>query len=86
MNSGSAGALDGVSMVAGHEYAETVTDPFLNAWKDQQGAENADKCAWISSGQGAAKNLVLGGTSYAVQGLWSNAWNSGAGGCVTSYS
>ena len=79
------GTLDGVSIVEGHEYAETVTDPLLNAWKDQQGAENGDKCAWINSGQGAATNLLLGGNRFAVQSLWSNAFNGGAGGCVTTY-
>jgi serine protease len=82
---GASGALDGVSIVEGHEYAETVTDPFLNAWKDQQGAENADKCAWVNSGQGAASNLTLGGKPYAVQSLWSNTFNGGAGGCVMTY-
>jgi serine protease len=82
VNAGGNGAFDGVSIVAGHEYAETVTDPFINAWKDQQGAENGDKCAWISpGGQGGATDLTLGGTAYAVQSLWSNA----AGGCVSSY-
>jgi hypothetical protein len=85
VNSGTAGALDGVSIVEGHEYAETVTDPFINAWKDQQGAENGDKCAWISAGQpGASANVPLGGTQYAVQSLWSNIANGGAGGCVIS--
>jgi hypothetical protein len=82
---GSAGVLDGVSIVEGHEYAETVTDPFISAWKDQQGAENGDKCAWINTGSGAAKDITLGSAQYAVQSLWSNASNSGAGGCVTSY-
>jgi serine protease len=82
VNAGAAGALDGVTIVEGHEYAETVTDPLINAWKDQQNAENADKCAWISPGQpGGAKSLGLTTGSFAVQGLWSNA----AGGCVNSY-
>ena len=49
------------------------------------GEENADKCAWISSGQGAAANISLGGNNYAVQSLWSNAFNGGSGGCVLSY-
>jgi len=79
------GALDGVSIVEGHEYAETVTDPFINAWIDQQGAENGDKCAWINTGPGAATDVTLSTGSYSVQSLWSNASNSGAGGCVTSY-
>jgi serine protease len=86
VNGGGAGAFDGVSIVEGHEYAETVTDPFLNAWRDQQGAENGDKCAWINPGQqGGATNLTLGGSAFAVQSLWSNAFNNAAGGCVTSY-
>jgi serine protease len=87
VNAGAAGALDGVSIVGGHEYAETVTDPFLNAWRDQQGQENGDKCAWISPTQpGGARNLALGSPSvnYAVQGLWSNALNNGTGGCVNT--
>ncbi len=81
------GFFDGFSIVGGHEYAETITDPFPSTgWVDGAGAENGDKCAWISSGQGAAQNVTLsGGVSYPVQSLWSNAFNSGAGGCVVSY-
>ncbi|TAN34545.1 hypothetical protein EPN29_02660 [bacterium] len=80
------GYFDGFSIVGGHEFAETVTDPFPNTgWLDGSGAENGDKCAWISSGQGAAQNVSLGGNAYAVQSLWSNAFNSGAGGCVVAY-
>jgi hypothetical protein len=65
--------LDGVSIVEGHEMAETITDPLLNAWYDSSGAEIGDKCAW--------QNLSTISTSkgtFAVQPLWSNA----AGGCV----
>ena len=66
-------ALDGVSIVEGHELAETLTDPLLNAWYDSSGSEIGDKCAWqnlstISTSKG----------SFAVQPLWSNS----AGGCV----
>ena len=86
VNAGSAGLFDGFSIVGGHEYAETITDPFPNSgWLDSRGAENGDKCAWISFGQGAASNITLGGQRYAVQSLWSNAFNGGAGGCVLSY-
>ena len=74
------------SCCGGHEYGETVTDPFPNSgWLDGRGAENGDKCAWIASGQGASQNIGLGGNNYAVQSLWSNAFNSGAGGCVVTY-
>jgi len=30
----------------GHELEEAVTVPDLNAWYDNRGYENADKCAW----------------------------------------
>jgi len=80
------GYFDGFSIVGGHEYGETITDPFPNSgWLDGSGAENGDKCAWISSGQGASANIALGGKNYAVQSLWSNAFNSATGGCVLSY-
>ena len=80
------GYFDGYSIVAGHEYAEAATDPFPSSgWLDGSGAENADKCAWISSGQGASQNISLANNYYAVQSLWSNAFNGGAGGCVVTY-
>ncbi len=86
VNSGSKGAFDGFSIVGGHEYAETVTDPYPNGgWLDGRGEENGDKCAWISSGQGAAADVSLTTGSFAVQSLWSNAFNGGAGGCVVAY-
>ena len=86
VNSGSNGLFDGFSIVGGHEYAETVTDPFPNSgWLDRSGAENGDKCAWISSGQGAAANIALSTGTFAVQSLWSNAFNGGIGGCVLSF-
>ena len=34
-----------VSVIA-HELEEAATDPDLNAWYDNRGYENADKCAW----------------------------------------
>ena len=76
------GFFDGFSIVGGHEYAETITDPQPNSgWLDSRGAENGDKCAWITSGPGAASNITLGSNQFAVQSLWSNA----TGGCVLSY-
>ncbi|GAC1332710.1 MAG: hypothetical protein NVSMB17_12180 [Candidatus Dormibacteria bacterium] len=86
VNAGAAGLLDGVTIVGGHEFAETETDIFPSGgWLDANGKENGDKCAWISSGQGASTNVVMGAQSFAVQSLWSNSFNSGAGGCVTFY-
>jgi len=40
---------------------------------------NGDKCAWISSGQGAAADITLSTGSFPVQSLWSNAFSSGSG-------
>jgi len=83
------GPKAGITIVEGHEFAETESDIYPNVgWLDRNGAENGDKCAWITSGnQGASANVTLGGTNstFPVQSLWSNAFNSGAGGCVLSY-
>jgi hypothetical protein len=77
------GTYDGVSIVEGHEYMETVTDMRpRTGWTDTSGAENGDKCAWISSGQGAMANLTLSTGTFAVQSTWSNSFNNGSGGCV----
>jgi hypothetical protein len=77
------GANAGITIVGGHEMGETITDQFPSSgWLDSNGAENGDKCAWISSGQGASANISLSGNVFPVQSLWSNAFNSGAGGCV----
>ncbi|MGE5232030.1 MAG: hypothetical protein ACM3NS_09830 [Deltaproteobacteria bacterium] len=76
----------GITIVEGHELAETITDQFPSGgWLDGNGSENGDKCAWISSGQGAAADITLGTGTFAVQSLWSNAFNNDAGGCVLSY-
>lgn len=61
-------ALDGFSIVEGHEYAETLTDPEpASGWVDSQGSEIGDKCAWQNL---FAINLSSG--SFAMQPLWSN--------------
>ncbi|SEM28556.1 hypothetical protein [Streptacidiphilus jiangxiensis] len=85
-SSGVNGATEGITIVGGHEYAETLTDPAPSSgWVDSTGAETGDKCAWISSGQGASSIISLNGANFAVQSLWSNNFGGGAGGCVVSY-
>jgi serine protease len=80
VNAGPAGLLDGVSIVGGHEFGETVTDQYPSSgWLDSRGAENGDKCAWVG-----LANVSLNGASFPVQPLWSNAANGGSGGCVLS--
>jgi hypothetical protein len=69
----SPGTLDGVTIVEGHEYAETVTDQNpAGGWTDSSGAENGDKCAWVSSGAGASANVAFSTGSFAMQTTWSN--------------
>lgn len=77
------GTLDGVSIVEGHEYAETVTDQNpAGGWTDRSGAENGDKCAWRTPGtSGGAGNLSLPTGTFAMQSTWANDASSGRGGC-----
>jgi serine protease len=83
VNKGDAGRYDGVSIVAGHEFMEILTDPDVGTgWTDGSGKENADKCAGIYSGQGAMTDLRLSTGTFAVQSTWSNKFNNGLGGCV----
>jgi serine protease len=79
------GSNAGITIVGGHEFGETESDIYPSTGWTDSGAENGDKCAWISSGQGASASVSLNGTSFPVQSLWSNAFNNGAGGCVMSY-
>ncbi len=60
--------LAALANVSGHELSEMLTDPQLNAWYDQKGAENSDKCAWTFDG-----TVSIGGQSWKMQGNWSNA-------------
>ena len=73
---GSVGA-DGAASIIAHELEEATTDPDLNAWYDNRGFENADKCAWTfgstySNGTGTA-NMKLGSRDYLIQQNWVNA-------------
>ena len=72
----------GITIVGGHEFAETESDIYPNGgWLDSGGAENGDKCAWNA----ASTSVNMGGSSFPVQPLWSNAANGQTGGCVQSY-
>jgi serine protease len=86
INAGTAGVHDGLSIVAGHEYAESITDPVPpTGWVDQSdtvsGGEIADKCAWGGQpwgGNDPFGNVTLSTGKFAMQSLWSNTAN----GCV----
>jgi len=81
------GTLDGVSIVNGHEYAETITDQNPpGGWTDSSGEENGDKCAWITPGTaGGSFDLSTGHGTFAMQTTWANDGNSGAGTCEASH-
>jgi len=95
VNPAPAGNNDGVTIVLGHEIAETLTDPGAEqaagqlqygAWFDYQGWEIGDKCAWVGDGlqvPGSPFNMVGNdGRTYPVQALWSNQALNGAGYCA----
>jgi serine protease len=78
------GYLDGYSIVAGHEYAEAVTDPdnqmgTQDGWNDITTNENGDKCAWKG-----LQNINLASHHFAIQPMWSNEANGGKGACAVS--
>src|SRR5579859_2635922 len=81
------GPLDGVSIVEGHEYAETSTDQNPpGGWTDSSGSENGDKCAWITPGtSGGSFDLSTGHGTFAVQTTWGNDGSGGAGACEASH-
>jgi serine protease len=79
--------LDGVTIVEGHEYAETITDQFpAGGWINNRGAEVGDLCAWKTTGGGRSQDITLSTGTFAVQGIWSNLASKGAGGCAISHS
>jgi len=70
-----------------HEIEEATTDAMGNAWYDNRGYENADKCAWtwgttFATASGGTANMTIGGKPFLVQRNWVNA---GSGGCALSY-
>ncbi|HLI73204.1 MAG TPA: Ig domain-containing protein [Acidimicrobiales bacterium] len=91
VNPGLSGTTDGVTIAEGHEYYETLTDPYpstptnaaiATGWTDRRGSEIGDKCEFLQHGQaGGPDNIILATGTFAVQGMWAN--NSGRRGhCV----
>ena len=81
------GTLDGVSIVEGHEYAETITDQNPpGGYTDSSGSETGDKCAWITPGTaGGSFDLTTSTGTFAVQTTWANDGSGGAGTCEGSH-
>ena len=77
-----------------HELSETVTDPDINAWYTQGGAENGDLCNYVYAGTGTKLlsdsnasgtyhyNFTNNGNRYLIQLIWKN---SGIGYCSGGY-
>ena len=71
------GADEGVTIVQGHEYGESVTDPNPpKGWYNNQQGEIGDICAWTN-----IQNDPYGPKTYTAQPMFSNASSS----CVHSY-
>ncbi len=71
------GATEGVTIVEGHEYGESVTDPNPpSGWYNNSYGEIGDICAWQN-----VQNDPYGKKSYSAQPMFSNATQS----CVHSY-
>jgi hypothetical protein len=86
VNPGSLGTLDGVSVIASHEYVETLTDPYVGyGWYNAGYGESADVCAWAPVSAGGAGNLDTARGTFPVSGVWDNAAQQGSGGCVLSH-
>jgi hypothetical protein len=75
------GLLDGVSIVEGHELAETQTDPQPpSGWYNGSYGEIGDMCAWQ-----ILSNIELTNGTFAVQPLFSNNASDFTGNCVVGY-
>jgi hypothetical protein len=74
---GETSANEGTTIVAGHEYGESVTDPDPGSgYYSNQWGEIGDICAWQD-----IENDTFGANQFASQPMWSNATSS----CVHSY-
>jgi hypothetical protein len=79
--------LDGVTMVSGHEYAETLTDAFGgDGWTGTNGLvdENADKCNWGQFNNAPNGTVALSTGTFAVMSSWAND-GGGNGKCELSH-
>jgi serine protease len=86
VNPGGAGVLDGVTVIASHEYAETLTDPYVGyGWYNDSYGEAADACAWAPLNENGGEDLTLATGTFPVQGVWANDADGGTGGCALSH-
>ena len=92
------GGADGLINVLTHEQEEAISDPDLNAWFDNSGQENADKCNFnfgttstcngsngcspAGNSAGAKFNQSFGNNDWMIQQNWENA---NGGRCVQHF-
>jgi hypothetical protein len=55
--------IDGTASIFAHEVVEAVSNPSTGGWYDNNGLENADKCAW-KFGTGVKKGARKDGSSF----------------------
>jgi hypothetical protein len=76
--------IDAALSVVAHEVAEAISDPYIDAWYDLDGLENADKCNFFpavanlvnkTSKKGPIYNAKIGGTYYLIQTEYDNNLN-----------
>ena len=65
-------AADGMASVVAHELIEPISDPLLDAWYDELGYENADKCAFrygtvTKATDGSYSNMQIGNRRFLIQ-------------------
>jgi len=65
-------AADAMASVLAHELIEPISDPLFDAWYDQAGFENADKCAFrygtvTQAADGSFSNMKIGDLLYLIQ-------------------
>ena len=76
------GNVDDTLSSLSHEANESITDPKLNAWYDEEGFENGDECRNtplnedfgppLGGGEGTLFNQSIAGSHYYLQQEWSN--------------
>ena len=67
------GVAGDMTKIAGHEYAESATDPGLSAWRTNDHSEIGDICNMDTF---SYSPIAAGGQAFYVQSLWSNGDNA----------
>lgn len=66
--------MDAIINVLAHEISEVITDPIFKTFFDDNGDENADKCAWrygkVQSDKGKLWNYKVGAKNFLIQQNW----------------